>query len=300
MTESLERPVRCGVVALIGPPNAGKSTLLNHLLGQKISIVSPKPQTTRNRIAGIVNGPDYQIVFLDTPGLHRAKDFFNREMMRVATESLSEVDAICLMVDATLEPPTGERNPARYLEDADIPAILLLNKIDRLKKENLLPLLETYSAFHPFRAIIPLSAISGDGVDMLLRELLPLLPVGPRLYPEEIPTDQTERFIVSEIIREKVFLQTSHEIPYATAVTIDSFKEDQTKNLVTIHATIIVEKSSQKGIIIGRQGAMLRRIGAEARRDIEALLDSRVFLKLFVKVKKNWSKDERFLKELGF
>lgn len=300
MIEPPEHPVRCGVVALIGPPNAGKSTLLNFLLGQKISIVSPKPQTTRNRIAGIVNGPDYQIVFLDTPGLHKAKDLFNREMMRIAIESLSEVDAICLMIDATLEPPTEERNPALYLEGIETPVILLLNKIDRLKKEKLLPRLETYGAFYPFRAIIPLAAINGDGVDLLRQELLPLLPTGPRLYPEDIPTDQTERFVVAEIIREKVFLQTSREVPYATAVTIDSFKEDRQKNLVTIHATIIVEKNSQKGIIIGKRGSMLQRIGAAARQDIEALLDSRVFLRLFVKVQKNWSKDERFLKELGF
>ena len=300
MTESSEDTVRCGVAALIGPPNAGKSTLLNLLLGQKISIVSPKPQTTRNRIAGIVNGPDYQIVFLDTPGLHLAKDLFNREMMRIAVDSLNEVDAICLMIDASLEPPSGERNPTRYLEGSETPVILLLNKIDRIKKEKLLPLLETYAAFYPFRAIIPLSAITGDGVELLRQELLPLLPMGPRLYPDDIPTDQTERFIVAEIIREKIFLQTSHEVPYSTAVIVDSFKEDEGKNLVTIHATILVEKDSQKGIIIGKRGAMLRCIGAEARQDIEALLDSRVFLKLFVKVQKNWSRDERFLKELGF
>ena len=300
MTESPQQPVRCGLVALIGPPNAGKSTLLNLLLGQKISIVSPKPQTTRNRIAGIVNAPDYQIVFLDTPGLHRAKDLFNREMMRIAIESLSEVDAVCLMVDATLEPASPTRSPARFLDGNETPVILLLNKIDLIKKEKLFPLLEAYSSCYPFKAIIPLSAVSGDGVNLLLEELLPLLPSGPRLYPEDIPTDQTERFIVSEIIREKIFLQTSREIPYSTAVTIDSFKEDQTKALVTIHATIIVEKNSQKGIIIGKGGGMLRDIGAEARRDIETLLDSKVFLKLFVKVQKNWSKDERFLKELGF
>ncbi|MEJ2691185.1 MAG: GTPase Era [Deltaproteobacteria bacterium] len=221
-------------------------------------------------------------------------------LMRIAIESLSEVDAICLMIDATMEPLSGERNPARFLERGETPVILLLNKIDRIKKEKLLPLIETYGALYPFRAIIPLSAICGDGVNLLREELLPLLPVGPRLYPEDIPTDQTERFIVAEIIREKVFLQTSREVPYSTAVTVDNFKEDPQKNLVTIHATIIVEKNSQKGIIIGKQGAMLRSIGAEARKDIETLLDSRVFLKLFVKVQKNWSRDERFLKELGF
>ena len=300
MTESPLHPVRCGLAALVGPPNAGKSTLLNLLLGQKISIVSPKPQTTRNRIAGIVNAPDHQIVFLDTPGLHNARDLFNREMMRIAIESLSEVDAICLMVDATLEPPSPGKNPARFLADQQTPVILLLNKIDRLSKERLLPLIETYNTCYPFKAIIPLSAINGEGVDRLMAELVPLLPVGPRLYPEEIPTDQTERFIVAEIIREKIFLQTSREVPYATAVIIDRFKEEPGKGLVTIDATIIVEKNSQKGIIIGKQGSMLQRIGAEARRDIEALLDSRVFLKLFVKVQKNWSKDERFLRELGF
>jgi len=292
--------VKCGMVALIGPPNAGKSTLLNNLLGQKISIVSPKPQTTRNRIVGIANGPDYQIIFLDTPGLHHARDIFNREMVRIALETISEVDATCFIIDATFPPPEKERNPVRFIESSSTQTILLLNKVDLVNKQKLLPLIEAYQTYYPFKTIIPLSALNGDGIDRLLQELLPLLPTGPRLYPEDIPTDATERFIVAEIIREKVFLQTSQEIPYSTAVVIDSFSEDTSNKLVTIHATIIVEKNSQKGIIIGKSGSMLRQIGAAARHDIEALLDSRVLLKLWVKVQKNWTRNERFLRELGF
>lgn len=287
------------MVAIVGPPNAGKSTLMNSLLGQKISIVTPKPQTTRNRILGIVNEPDYQILLLDTPGLHKAREPLNLEMVKIAQESLAEVDVILFLIDVAL--PLPDKNLAavkEYLSETRTPAILVLNKIDLAEKEKLLPMIKVYEEIYPFSAIIPLSALRGTGVEALIKEVVQLLPTGPRLYPEDIPTDATERFIVGEIIREKIFLLTGQEVPYSTAVTVDSFKENQRTGLVTIHATIIVEKDSQKGIIIGKGGKMLVQVGRNARHDIEALLGQRLLLKLWVKVRKNWTKDLRFIREL--
>ena len=296
----MENQVKTGVVALIGPPNVGKSTLLNHLLGQKISIVSPKPQTTRNRILGIINGEDHQIVLLDTPGIHRAHSPLNLEMVKIALDTLTEVDAIIFMIDTTFPLPEKINVTSEVLEKTKKPVLLLVNKIDLSSREKLLPILNVYKEFFPFQAMIPLSAKTGDGVDILMQELLPLLPEGPRLYPEDIPTDATERFIASEIVREKIFLLTRQEIPYSTAVTIDSFQEEDPSGLLTIHATIHVEKKSQKGIIIGKQGAMLKKIGQAARHDIVELLGTKIMLKLWVKIRKDWTKDGRFLKELGF
>ena len=300
MTQSTEESIKCGIASLVGPPTVGKSTLLNSLLGQKISIVSPKPQTTRNRILGILNEQDYQIVLLDTPGLHKANSPLNLEMVRIAMETLSEVDVVLFMIDATFPLPKKETAPTKYLAESDRPTILLLNKIDLLDKDKLLPTIQAYKELYPFTALIPISALHNDGTDVLLQELLKLLPSGPRLYPEDIPTDATERFIVAEIIREKIFLSTGQEIPYSTAVVVDSFKEDEAKRLITIHATIFVEKASQKGIMIGKKGKKLQQIGMNSRRDIENLLGEKVFLKLWVKIQKNWTKDMRFLKELGF
>ncbi len=287
------------MVAIVGPPNAGKSTLLNAFLGQKITIVTPKPQTTRNRIIGILNDPAYQVVLLDTPGLHKASKLLNLEMVKTAVASLAEVDAILFLIDVSLPMPERQAQTVAYLESTAVPAILVLNKTDILAKEQILPIIEAYRHVYPFAAIVPVSALLNSGTDVLLRELLRLLPAGPRLYPEDIPTDATERFIVGEIIREKIFLLTSREIPYATAVVIDSFQEDDNRSLVTIHATIVVEKSSQKAIIIGRKGSKLQQIGKSARQDIEKLLDQRVLLKLWVKVHKNWTSDMRFIRDLG-
>lgn len=293
-----DKPVKTGMVAIVGPPNAGKSTLLNTLLGEKISIVTPKPQTTRNRILGIMNHEQYQILLLDTPGLHQARLPFNEEMVRIAKASLTEVDVILFLIDAC-QPLAAENSKTFvFLKDAPCPVILVLNKIDLLAREQLLPIIDTCRQLYPFAAIVPLSALRNRGTDSLLAEMLALLPVGPRLYPEDIPTDVTERFIVAEIIREKIFLLTGQEVPYATAVIIDSFKEDDRKDLVTIHATIVVEKGSQKGIIIGRAGTRLGRIGKSARADIEGLLGRQVLLKLWVRVRKNWTKDMRFIREL--
>ena len=298
MQEDSVQEIKTGIVAIVGPPNAGKSTLLNGLLGQKISIVTPKPQTTRNRIVGILNHADYQIVLLDTPGLHKARQPLNLEMVKIAIESLAGVDVILFLLDISLPLPEKNAAAVEYLQNSESPAILVLNKIDLQEKETLLPMIAAYQELYPFAAIMPISALFNNGTDILLQETLKYLPVGPRLYPEDIPTDSTERFIVAEMIREKIFLLTNQEIPYATAVTVDSFKEDEHRKLVTIHATIYVEKGSQKGIIIGRKGAMLTSIGKNARFDIEELLGRKVLLKLWVKVRKNWTRDLRFIREL--
>ena len=299
MTSPTEIPVKTGIIALIGPPNVGKSTLLNCLLGQKISIVSPKPQTTRNRIMGIVNGPDYQLVLLDTPGLHNARSPLNLGMVKVALDTLPEVDAILFMIDVTMPQPKHEASQLHHLRNVQKPVMLAVNKIDLVGKEKLLPILNAYRDMFPFTAMVPISARTNDGTETLLAEILKLMPEGPRLYPEDIPTDSTERFIVGEIIREKIFRRTNQEIPYSTAVVIDSFKEDEAKGAVTIHATILVEKGSQKGIIIGKGGIMLKEIGKAARREIQDLLGMPVMLKLWVKVQKNWSTNPRFLSDLG-
>jgi GTP-binding protein Era len=294
-----DEKIKSGMVAIVGPPNAGKSTLMNALLGQKISIVTPKPQTTRNRIIGILNDPAYQIVMLDTPGLHKARKPLNLEMVKIAVSSLAEVDVVLFLIDVSLPMPEKQAQAVEYLDSTSIPAILVLNKIDLLPKAQILPIIEVYRNIYPFAAIVPVSAFLKRGTDTLLQAILRLLPAGPRLYPEDIPTDASERFIVGEIIREKIFLLTGQEIPYSTAVVIDSFKEDEKKALVTIHATIVVEKSSQKAIIIGSKGAKLQQIGKNARQDIEKLLAQRVLLKLWVKVHKNWTKDMRFIRDLG-
>ncbi len=301
----LDTSVTSGMVAIVGPPNAGKSTLMNHYLGQKISIVTAKPQTTRNRIVGIVNDAHSQVVFLDTPGLHKSRDPLNMEMVKVAMDSLSEVDVVLFLVDVSLPMPEKVQKQKaaeliEYLQRIKAPAIMVLNKIDLIDRKKVLPLIDAYAALFPFKALIPVSAMTGDGMDGLFQEILALLPLGPRYFPEDIPTDASERFLCAEIVREKVFLLTGQEIPYSTAVLIESFKEDEQKHLVTIHAAIVLEKQSQKGIVIGKGGKKLKSIGIAARKDIEALIGQKVLLKLWVKVKKNWSQDERFLRELGY
>ncbi|MCG6929425.1 MAG: GTPase Era [Desulfofustis sp.] len=296
--------ITTGVVALAGPPNAGKSTLLNRLLGQKVSIVTPKPQTTRNRIAGVLNGDGYQLVFLDTPGLHRSSTLLNREMVQVALHSLREVEAVVFMIDVTdqVHPDAGagrQEEYRTYLEEVRSPAFLVLNKIDLIDRRELLPIIEGYAGLYPFTSIIPVSALKGVGLERLVSELLGVMPKGYRYFPEDVPTDATERFLSAEIIREKVFLHTGQEVPYASAVLIDSFKEDAERKLVEIHATIYLERTSQKGIVIGRGGEKIKQIGTAARRDIEEMLDQKVALHLWVKIRKHWSRDPKFLQELG-
>lgn len=293
----LPKDIKTGVVALVGPPNVGKSTLLNTLLGQKISIVSPKPQTTRNRIMGIINNHAYQIILLDTPGIHQAHSALNQGMVQVAMDSLHEVEVIIFMIDVTYPLPDHLANSAKVLTQANKPVILLINKIDLIDKDDLLPILQAYQAIHPFQAMLPISALNNDGCRTIIDEILPLLPLGPRIFPADIPTDVSERFIVSEMIREKIFLLTHQEIPYSTAVTIDSFQEQGKQ--VTIHATINVERGSQKGIIIGKKGQMLTKIGRAARLDIEELLATKVILKLWVKVVKEWTRRPQNLRDFG-
>lgn len=295
-----DQEIACGFVALVGPTNAGKSTLLNRLLGQKISIVTPKPQTTRNRILGVVNGTDHQMILLDTPGLHRARNPLNSEMVKIARNTVKEVDAVAYMIDASQPDGEHRREAAELLHGAGKPALLLCNKIDRIGKEKLLPLIAAWQEVYPFTAIIPLSALNGEGSEIFLTQARRLLPQGPRLFPEDLPTDASERFICGEIVREKIMLLTKDELPYSVAVVIEQFLEEPARNLTTIHATIMVEKDSQKGIIIGNRGSMLQRIGQTARRDIEALLGVKVLLKLWVKVQKNWTANRRVLQELGF
>ncbi len=301
MTTATEAEFKSGVVAIAGAPNVGKSTLLNRLLGQKIAIVTPRPQTTRNRILGILNGPAHQILLLDTPGLHRPQQELNQAMVRIARQSLADADVVLFLLDGAWQ-GEGELRQQQLLEehlgDSVCPLLLGLNKVDLLGTEARGEVCRRWQARYPAAVLLPLSALQGEGVEQLVAELARLLPVGPRYYPEDIPTDASERFIVAELIREQVFLQTRDEVPYATAVLIDSFQEGGP--IVRIHATILVERDSQKAILIGRGGSMLREIGSAARREIEQMLACRVHLELWIKVRKNWSRDGRFLTQLGF
>jgi GTP-binding protein Era len=300
MTEKTDLKFKSGFIALIGRPNAGKSTLLNRLLGQKLAIISSKPQTTRNRILGIKNLPQGQIIFLDTPGIHRSQSRLNQAMVKTALATYREVDGICFLIEA--DHPENPENEfiLETLQEVGKPIFLLINKIDLIAKGDLLPMMERFSRRRPFAQIIPISALKGDGADILIRELLETLPEGPRLFPEDLITDLSERFLTAELIREKVFRLTREEIPYATAVEVEEFKEREEKNLIAIKATIQVERESQKGVLIGKKGQMLKEIGRLAREDLEALLAARVFLELWVKVERNWREDPRALRRMGF
>lgn len=293
-------PFKSGFVAIIGAPNVGKSTLLNQLLGQKIAITSEKPQTTRHRILGVGHLPGAQLIFLDTPGIHRARGALNVRMVEVAMKVLGDVDLVVLMTDAAFPDHASDEIILGSLRKRNLPVILAINKVDLVNKETLLPLIEQWHEVYPFRAIVPISAIERIQIDELVAEMVAVLPEGPRYYPEDSVTDLPERFIAAEMIREKVFRLTGQEIPYGVAVTVESFKERPKKNLIDIQATIHVERESQKPIIIGKAGSMLKRIGEQARLDIERMVGCKVFLKLWVRVQKKWTRDSVAIKKFGY
>ncbi len=291
---------KSGYVAIVGAPNAGKSTLLNRLLGEKISITSKKPQTTRNRILGVVHQPNTQIVFIDTPGIFKAKDTLNLRIVDTALAAIDEADLILFVLDAAHPDPTSEYFLAKRLQKQERPVIVTLNKIDQIQKTDLLAVIQKWSTEYYFEVIIPISATEGTQIESLLTAMQNMLPTGPPYFPEDALTDLSERFIAAEMIRETIFRLTGEEIPYATAVTVDTFKEEKKGKLVHIEATIHLERGSQKGIIIGKEGNKLKRIGIESRKKIERMLETKVFLKLFVRVQKNWRKDTRALRKFGY
>ena len=288
-----------GFVSLIGRPNAGKSTLLNRVVGAKVAIVSDKPQTTRTRIVGVKNYDDGQAVFVDTPGIHRPLHRLNVRMVDAAVETLREVDVVVLVFDASSRPGHGDEFVSGLLRDVKVPVVLALNKVDLVSKPRLLPLMAEAQSWHAFSAIVPVSAATGDGVEHLERVLLEKLPEAAPIYPDDYLTDQPERVLVAEIVREKVLHYTRAELPFATAVVVDQFDESEREQILRLYCTILVETESQKPIVIGRGGDMIKRIGTDARHDLEAFFETKVFLDLRVKVDPDWRNNERSLDEIG-
>ena len=285
-------------MAIVGRPNAGKSTLLNRLVGQKIAIVTSKPQTTRNRIQGIVTSPEGQIVFIDTPGLHSPESALGRQMMREVAAALEGIDVLLLMADASRGMPEKDELLIEKAQRFEGKTILVLNKVDRLEKPKLLPLIEAFQKEFDFAAIVPLSALKGSGCDDLVKEILRMLPEGEPYFPADQVTDQPERFLAAEIVREKAIQAMYHEVPYALAVEVEKFEE--LPRLTRIEATMNVERDTQKKILIGTKGAMLKKIGTEARKELEELLGTRVYLGLFVKVLANWRENPQRIRELDW
>lgn len=289
-----------GYIGITGPPNVGKSTLLNRILGRKVAIVSPKPQTTRNRIIGIHNEEGAQMVFVDTPGIHRTRTALHHSMVASALAVFQEVDIVLVMVQLGDVDEAAMGPMLKTIKEAMRPCLLLINKIDRGSKEDLLPLMAAYKEMAAFDAIIPISARTGDGVDLLLGALRARLQPGPQFFPEDMETDQSESFLISEVIREKIYLHARQELPYACAVTVDRIADMPKKDLLSIAARIHVETESQKGILIGRKGRMIRTVGRSARVELEKIFGVRVFLDLTVRVEKNWTRDTRALQRLGY
>lgn len=298
MSKNSSKTTKSGFVGIIGLPNVGKSTLLNQLLGTKVSIVSPKPQTTRFNIRGVLTRDNFQIVFVDTPGIHDAKSLFNQLMVKEALNALQEVDIILWVMDVTHRIPEEEKI-LDLIKKANKPAILVLNKIDLIKKQELLPIIDYFSKLHDFHAIIPISALKNDGLDRVLDELVKLLPEGPFYYESHQVTDLPLNLLIAEIIREKIFLLTYQEIPYSTAVKVEEIKEEPEKNLLYIQATIFIERDSQKGIIIGKGGRMLKKIGTLAREELEFLLGKKIYLDLWVKALKDWRERETYIRRIA-
>ena len=289
-----------GFIAIIGPPNVGKSTLLNHILGTKLAIVSPKPQTTRNRTIGIYHGEGFQMVFVDTPGIHKTLTALHKSMVKSALAAFQEVDILLLMIGTDRPDDPEISSIVGNLKRIKKPCVLAVNKIDIYPKEHLLPIIERYRQLCLFDVIIPISALKGDGVDVILKELKSRLKPGPQFFPIEMRTDKSETFLVSEIIREKIYFHTREELPYSSAVTIINMEEIQNKNLLSISGRIHVEKDSQKGILIGKQGRMIKAVGRSARLELEKIFGMRVYLDLTVRVDKNWTKNTRALRRLGY
>ena len=291
--------MKSGLVSFVGRPNAGKSTLLNRIVGHKLAIVSDKPQTTRTRIVGVKNYPEGQVVFVDTPGVHKPTHRMNARMVDLALESMREVDLVTLVVDVSVKEGPGDRRMLDMMKELTAPVILALNKVDLINKNRLLPILERYQQAHPFVEYVPLSALDGTNVDVLERLFLQHLPEGEPRYPADYVTDQPDRFMAAEIIREQVLQLTRDELPHSTAVVIDRFEEPEGTGPLTLYSTILVERDSQKPIVIGRAGSMIKQIGTAARLELERFFGSRVFLDLHVKVKSEWRDDERVLDDLG-
>jgi GTP-binding protein Era len=292
--------MKSGFVSFIGRPNAGKSTLLNRLVGTKLAIVSDKPQTTRTRILGVKNYPDAQVVFLDTPGIHRPLHRMNVRMMHTALETMREVDVLGVVVDAAEPPGKGDRFVVDLIKDVTAPVFLILNKIDLIKKTRLLPILERYTKEDRFAEMVPISASTGDNVDRLERVLIDRLPEGEALYPPDYLTDQPERFLAAEIVREKLLQFTHAEIPFSSAVVIDRFEEATGRDgILRLYCTIVVDRESQKPIVVGRAGAMIKKIGTAAREELERFFSTKVYLDLHVRVKSEWREDDRVLSEIG-
>jgi len=290
---------KSGFIGIIGRPNVGKSTLLNKIIGEKIAITSHKPQTTRNRITGIKNIENGQLIFVDTPGIHRATTPLNEFMVIAAKDTFRSADIILMVAEAE-GVHRDDQLIVESLRTAGLPVILLINKIDLGRKKDILPVIDQFQHLFSFSETIPVSAANGDGLSSLMEEIWKLLPEGPRYFPDDIVTDRSERFIAAEIIREKIIMLTHQEIPYATAVVVESFKEDEDKKLLVIQATINVAKNSQKGILIGKNGSMLKEIGRRARQDMERFFATRIYLELFVRVRKDWTHDAGMLREFGY
>ncbi|PAD66913.1 GTPase Era [Bacillus sp. 7586-K] len=291
---------KSGFVSIIGRPNVGKSTFINRVIGQKIAIMSDKPQTTRNKIQGVYTTENSQTIFIDTPGIHKPKHKLGDFMMKVAQNTLKEVDLILFMINAEEGYGKGDEFIIERLKQTNTPVFLIINKIDQIHPDELLPIIEEYKNLYPFKEIIPISALQGNNVDTLLKQIESLLPEGPQYYPDDQVTDHPERFIITELIREKVLHLTREEIPHSVAVVMDSLERRENNKAIYVAATIIVERDSQKGIIIGKQGSMLKEVGKRARVDIEALLGSKVFLELWVKVQKDWRNKASQLRDYGF
>ncbi|MGB9440146.1 MAG: GTPase Era [Desulfobacterales bacterium] len=291
---------KSGYVAIAGTPNAGKSTLLNRMLGEKISITSKKPQTTRNRILGVLHRPDAQMVFFDTPGVFHAKDKLNTRIVDAAFSAVADSDLILVVIDVAQPDVNAERFLVKRLEDEKKPVLLALNKIDLVEKSSLLVSIDKWTAMYQFHDVVPISAKNGIQINELILAMISVLPLGPPYFPKDTLTDVSERFLAAEMIREQVFRLTGEEIPYATAVTVDVFKEKNKGNLVKIEATIHLERDSQKGIIIGKSGSKLKQIGVRSREQIERMLGTKIYLKLFVRVQKNWRKDTKAIRRFGY